>query len=196
MKNKIVLDIDILKDYDISINDFCALWLIYNEGKLDFKPDGIDWEELQTKRFIKIIKEDDRVEYILREKSITLIETEAKKSKKSPSKKKTSNIDVLTRMNEFRDIWKGLKAGSMGSPNACKEKLVKWLDDNPIYTFDDVLEAARLYIESLNGNYTYLQRADYFISKTDKNKVEESRLSAFVEEIGQDSQADWTTKLS
>ena len=81
----------------------------------------------------------------------------------------------------------------MGSPGACKEKMLRWMGENPNYTKEDILKAAKIYINSLN-NYQYLQAAHYFIYKKD-GKEEDSRLSAFIEEKEVDN-TDWTTKLS
>ena len=96
-------------------------------------------------------------------------------------------------IEEYRNLWKGLKVGSMGSPMACKEKMLRWMGENPNYTKEDILKAAKIYINSLN-NYQYLQAAHYFIYKKD-GKEEDSRLSAFIEEKEVDN-TDWTTKLS
>lgn len=37
------------------------------------------------------------------------------------------------------------------------------------FTEEDALEATKKYIESFNGNYTYMQLLKYFILKTDKS---------------------------
>ena len=96
-------------------------------------------------------------------------------------------------IEEYRNLWKGLKVGSMGSPMACKEKMLRWMGENPNYSKEDILKAAKIYINSLN-NYQYLQAAHYFIYKKD-GKEEDSRLSAFVEEKEVDN-TDWTIRLS
>ena len=81
----------------------------------------------------------------------------------------------------------------MGSPQAVKDKLTKWINNNPQYSFDDILKAADMYIKSVN-NPTYLQRADYFIEKIEKG-VATSRLSAFIEEIDNHTEDDWTNEI-
>jgi hypothetical protein len=74
--------------------------------------------------------------------------------------------------------------------------MIRWIKNNPQYTFEDILKAADLYIESLDGNYKYLQRADYFIYKKE-GKEESSRLSAFIEEININIvDSDWTSNLN
>ena len=111
--------------------------------------------------------------------------------------KSTRTIEeiVSSRVKEFRAIWSGLKPGSMGDPKACKVKLIKWMKENPEYDFDEILDASRAYIGSLD-NYNYLQRADYFIYKQESNKTNVSRLSSFIGEKGEDTDTgDWTTNL-
>lgn len=102
------------------------------------------------------------------------------------------NSIVDERLQEFRDVWRGLKPGSMGDPKACRAKLIKWLDENQDYDMDDVINAAKAYINSMS-NYNYLQRADYFIYKQEADKTTSSRLSAYIDESP--SGDDWTNKL-
>jgi len=101
---------------------------------------------------------------------------------------------INSRFNEFRNKFKGLKLGSMGAPKSCREKLYRWWVENPEYSFDDILKASDIYIQSLQGDYRFLQRADYFIYKKE-GKEESSRLSAFIDEL-EHSNNDWTSKLN
>ena len=162
----------------------------------------MNYYTLQDKKFLKILRDDKkRIKLVLREKALEVIEfllTGIQKPNTKKKRKQQLNVDLLTRIPEYRGIWKGLQLGSMGSAKACKEKLARWMEENPEYTFDQILEAAKLYIESLRGDYRYLQRADYFIYKQENNREESSRLSAFIDEVdnGATSQGDWTTKLN
>lgn len=194
------IDLSLCKEYDISLNELCALIKDHQEDVQDiaFDHSNVDYGALQKKRFIKVI-EDDRGQHIMfRQKGKDLIDSvfdRNVKIKEKPSKKQM-NVDILIRLPEFRSKWKGLKPGSMGSLQSCKAKLVRWMNENPGYDFDDVLKAAEAYIESLNGDYRFLQRADYFIYKQENNREESSRLSAFIDEIGGVSQGDWTSQLN
>jgi hypothetical protein len=160
----------------------------------------IDLEKLKDNLFIKQIEN----KIYLREKAIKLIEflsiesdisfnTGIKNIKKS---KRVISSEIEDRIYEFRNKWKGLKAGSMGSEKACKEKLNRWMKENPKYSFDEILKAADLYLSTEGANLRYLQRADYFIFKQDSYKDETSRLSAFIDEIDNNSVQDWTTNLN
>ena len=67
-------------------------------------------------------------------------------------------------VKEYRNLWKGLKPGSMGHEQGVKDKLFRWMQSNTEYSKEDIIRAAKLYIKSLD-NYTYLQQADYFVYK-------------------------------
>jgi len=83
----------------------------------------------------------------------------------------------------------------MGSQKSCEMKLTRWMKENSEYSFDDILKAVDIYLESLNGDYRFLQRADYFVFKQENNREESSRLSAYIDEIGITQSGDWTTTL-
>lgn len=212
MNKQIILDAEVLAKNNLSINEFlCLLKIHFSELNVNMDYDDLylHYQSLENKKFIKItIKEENEIKsikYILREKSKVLIEnsfTDKKVSvKKDSIKKKLSqrfiNDAVEEGIEEYRNSWKGLKPGSMGSPKNCKDKLKRWMLENPEYTFDDILKAVSIYINQFNGDYRFLQQADYFIFKKD-GKEESSRLSAFIDEIdlvGNNSN-DWTNTLN
>ena len=191
-----ILDLNFLKEQNLSVIEFVVL-LQLNGIETNMTFDNIVLNELQDKQFIKLINK----EVIVREKTKLLIDFLSIESSYSDYKEKKiikkSNRIINEGFDEFieeyRKLWKGLKLGSMGSPMACKEKMLRWMGENPNYTKEDILKAAKIYINSLN-NYQYLQAAHYFIYKKD-GKEEDSRLSAFIEEKEVDN-TDWTTKLS
>jgi len=196
MKEAFILDLNFLEEQDIKPKDFLLLIQLSNgEEGSDFLE---DFERLQDTGFIKI---DPETNIIIREKGRLLLDFLSIESNYSDYKEKKiikkSNRVINEGFDEFieeyRNLWKGLKVGSMGSPMACKEKMLRWMGENPNYTKEDILKAAKIYINSLN-NYQYLQAAHYFIYKKD-GKEEDSRLSAFIEEKEVDN-TDWTTKLS
>lgn len=200
MKESFILDLNFLKEQNLSVIEFITL-LQLNEIDTGLQLDLGVLHDLQEKQFVKLIIDKFGTTQILREKSKLLLDFLSIESSYSNYKEKKiikkSNRVINEGFDEFieeyRNLWKGLKVGSMGSPMACKEKMLRWMGENPNYTKEDILKAAKIYINSLN-NYQYLQAAHYFIYKKD-GKEEDSRLSAFVEEKEVDN-TDWTTRLS
>ena len=201
MEKSLILNFKVLEEFNLSIEEFLYLYFLYVE---DRKYSDVDLNKLQEQKFIKITEENEEKQITLREKSIELLEyfiveienPLTKKEKTIKRSQRVINADINNRVEELRLKWKGLKVGSMGSLQSCKDKLTRWLKENPDYTFDEILKAADMYIDSLNGDYRYLQRADYFIYKQENNREESSRLSAFIDEIDSFVKDDWTTKLN
>ena len=134
-------------------------------------------------------------EIILREKGKLFIElVSIDKSSSRKIVKKSSNEEIDLFISEYRLLWKGKKVGSMGSLSSCREKMTRWMKENPTYTKEEIIRAAKLYLSTLE-NLRYLQRADFFIFKQEENKEESSRLSAFIEEIDDRPVEDWTNML-
>ena len=193
--NAFILDFGVLAEQNLSIEEFITIIHLKNDILYNNSP--IHLKQLEEKQFIKILS-DEKI--ILREKGKLLIELISIDKIGSVSNKKEikkSQRLLLSEVNsfivEFRDKWKGLKVGSMGSLSSCKMKMMKWMEENPEYTPQQILKAADIYINSLN-NYTYLQQADYFIYKKE-GLAEHSRLSAFIDEIDIAVDDDWTTSL-
>ena len=190
--NAFILDFKFLKEQNLSIEEFLVLIHLddelYNNSMRVLKP-------LEEKQFIKIIN-DEKI--ILREKGRLFIElisieklSSTKNNKQTVKSDRLINVELDSFINDFRNKFKGLKPGSMGSEASCKMKMYRWMKENPSYTPEQILKAADIYIKSLN-NYQYLQRADYFIYKKD-GKEESSGLAAYIDEIEVDD--DWTTNL-
>jgi|688.fasta_scaffold65876_3 hypothetical protein len=189
-----ILDYDLIQEQNLSIDEFMFLLNFYNDVDYNWNINMLN--NLQEKQFIKK-GQDEKI--ILREKAKLLIDfisidkissiNNKKQFKRSP-RALTEGIDQF--VNDFRQKWKGLKPGSMGSEQACKDKLIRWMELNPKYSKEQILNAVDIYLKSLN-NYTYLQQADYFIYKKE-GKDEHSRLSAFIDEELIDND-DWTSQI-
>lgn len=196
MKDKaFIIDFNLLAEQNLSIDEYIVL--LYLSDNILYNNSKIILESLQEKQFIKIITNE---KILIREKGKIFLElitidcinsTNNKKITKKSSR--VLNQDLDTFVKEFRNLWKGLKPGSMGSESACRDKLFRWMQNNPSYTKEDILKAAKIYINSLD-NYNYLQQADYFIYKKDLNG-ESSRLSAFIDEIDNKIEDNWVNKL-
>lgn len=197
----LILDFNVLEQNQLSLMEFMTLLkLNHNEIDLDINDNVLN--SLQNKQFIKIVKDNEENVTIIREKSKLLIDFllieglnsnyKDKKVTKKSSRSISEGFEEF--ITEYRSLWKGLKVGSMGSHNSCSDKLSRWLKENPQYSKEDVLKAAKIYINSLD-NYQYLQQADYFIYKKDAHG-ESSRLSAFIDETEVNNNTDWTSRLS
>lgn len=194
MKNKaFILDFNLLEENNISNEEFLALIYLNNGGGTTKEI----LESLQEKQFIKL----ENFDFIIREKGKLLLELCEIESINSTSNKKSIkkssraiNLELDNFIKDFRLLWKGKKPGSMGSEKAVRDKMYRWMQENPSYSKDDIMKAAKLYLDDLNNN-VYLQQADYFIYKKDIHG-ESSRLSAFIDEIDLKPVSDWTSSLS
>lgn len=202
----IVIDFIILDKLKLSIKEFIFLiWLktsleefnIFNKNDLEISSIKKD---LEDKKYIKL---NDNLEAELRQSGIDLIDflsidsfKDFNSTKIIKKSKRTISAEVVGRINEYRDKWKGLKPGSMGSKQSCIDKLSRWMENNPEYSFEDILFAANLYLNTEGTNLRFLQKADFFIYKQENNKEESSRLSAFIDEIDIEVESDWTSNLN
>lgn len=90
---------------------------------------------------------------------------EIKKGVQSKLTIEVTEAEVEEWIDEYRSEWTGLRKNGVGSKKDCVTKMVKFLNDNPQFNKEIVLEARNEYIKSMNGDYTLLEQADYFISK-------------------------------
>lgn len=196
MSKAYIIDENLLLEQELTIEEYLTLLCISRKLKFSYTQELLD--SLQQKLFIKQILDENEKILIIREKGNKLIdylEIEGLKSLNNKRVIRKSNRQINQDLDEFiddfRKLWKGLKMGSMGSKEACIEKMTRWMQANPSYSKEDILKASKIYLDSLN-DYTYLQQADYFIYKKDV-KGESSRLSAFIDEdIVEDN---WTNNL-
>lgn len=195
----LLIDTNVLNEVELTLKEFLYLYQLYKDINIFDTTEQINKEKLQELQFIKILKEKT----IIRQKTVELIEfltiestTSFINNKKKISKSRRKiNEEVDDRIDEFRHKWKGFKTGAMGSPKSCKQKLTRWMKENPEYSFDDILKAVDLYLKSID-NPRFVQRADYFIFKQTINKEEESRLSAYIEDIKiNQPEDDWTSRI-
>jgi hypothetical protein len=192
---KICINFEQLNALNISIDEFIILLNFYINGKKP-QPDQID--QLVNNEHIKDIgmgrySIQPNIRRLLHDSIIKKTKNGKVVHEKKDDDLKIKEI-IRNRIDEYRQKWKGIKAGAMGSPRACSEKLFAWMKDNPDYTFDHILKAADLYISQCD-NPRYVQRADYFIYKQEKNGLINSTLSAFIDSIDDHEEDGWTTEL-
>lgn len=202
MDKSLIIDFKLLESLDITVIDFLHLYNFHNNDNIfDIKLNDDTLSNLESKRLIKHYNSN----IVVRQSGLDLInmltvETEIEINQPKKVVKKSNRVidnDISDRVDEFRSLWKGLKPGSMGSLKSCKTKLTRWMKENPEYSFDDIIKAAKTYLNTEGRNIRFLQRADYFIYKQENNKEESSRLSAYIDDIDFDNDTeDWTSTLN
>ena len=86
---------------------------------------------------------------------------------------------------EYRPLFKAANKLKGGSSSSCTRKMKEFFKKHPSVRKQDVIEAARLYI-STERDPTYIQQADYFISKNSDVKASfTSRLEQYLELINE-----------
>ena len=129
----------------------------------------------------------------------------------SADKTVPSEDQLLPLVNSLMEIFPpGKKEGTTiywkGNKKDNRERLQKFfkLYGNK-YSNEQILEAAKKYVESFNGQYTYMRALKYFIWKDEKKigsdgkrYIEEvSDLASYIENAGQEENLnnDWTSTL-
>jgi hypothetical protein len=141
--------------------------------------------------------------YFLTDKGIDFIEHILLESEKDIIDK---GIDFDSLHTKLKEIYpKGKKPGTnyywVDNISTIKKKFkVFFKRYGKKYKEDDIIKATQKYINSFNGNYTYMQLLKYFIWKDKLDGSEESELLTYLENLDEEedisiSNPDWTTKL-
>lgn len=199
MKKVYTLNLNVLANKNLSVQE-CVILISLTNIDFDVDIQQKHLESLEEKGFIKIIIEENEQIEIVKKKGKLFIESLqdnesniANTHKITKRPQKFINTEINDFITTFRELWKGLKPGSMGSHNSCNEKMTRWMIENPSYTKEDILKASKAYLKSVN-DYRFLQAADYFIYKKD-TRGESSRLSAFIDEADTPND-EWSSQLS
>ncbi|MCA9750531.1 MAG: hypothetical protein KC414_15580 [Romboutsia sp.] len=86
--------------------------------------------------------------------------------------------EVQLRYQEYRDLFKGLKPGAEGDKQAVIRNLIRFIKSEK-YTFDEILQYTKEYIDSKFGELKYIRQADYFLYKV-INGTKTSTLKEFI----------------
>ena len=98
--------------------------------------------------------------------------------------------EVRDRIDEYRSMFKGIRAGSIGVKQKVVDLLTQFCLQNQV-SFDDVLQATKVYMSYTD--FQFLSNADTFISKLDKTGQEVSLLKLALEEQGMDGVSEERT---
>lgn len=88
-------------------------------------------------------------------------------------------------VEEYRKKFQSLKPEARGDRKGTLTKMQKFFAENPDVRVDEVMKAADLYLQPFKTGgqaVTYIQQADYFISKINKGD-KSSRLTTYVEMV-------------
>lgn len=185
MTKEIRKHIDLMIDNKLATDEFIVLLLVMQK---DFKALAkfVDYhfiikaqyeaiiKELQKKGWLKIVGDDYLSELEIRAQFTELF-TDGVVEKRVE--------EVGEWIQKFRDIFRRGKSGKMGDPNACLEKMKKFVRTYPQFTVEQILTATARYVDSCGPTYNYLQQADYFISKESVDRTKTSRLLSFLEDL-------------
>ena len=198
---KYSIDEDTCKKYDLDLPSVLLMMLVKMGANIDCLLRELEEKEILFKqegifgcRLYPTQRWDDILSNILLD-SDSVVE------------KREDDLDTLART--LMEIFpKGKKEGTnvywKGNLKDVKLKLKKFFKlYGNYYTNQQIINAARSYVESFNGNYTYMRILKYFIWKDEKKVsadgrvyIEEvSELASFIENEGQEENNEWTTTL-
>lgn len=140
--------------------------------------------------------------YTISNKGMDLLETLASDSEEAVVAKE-SDLDALA--VQLRDIYPEGKMPGTSYYYKCNKadivrKLKSFIRKYGDYTTDQILDATKRYVESFNGNYTYMRLLKYFIWKSevkDGETVVISQLADWIENSNQVNSynSDWAVSL-
>jgi len=165
-----------LQNLSLKKYDSCLLYCITIGLNLDSDLISVDEEDLNTLNKHVLTRD-----YTLNR--ITFKETA----------EKPQSEDLTQFIKEYREIFRGIKSGSMGDSTAIRAKITRWRIENPQYSLEDIKTAAQYHIDNTAPQFTRL--AHYFIYKRGVNKEEISTLSATIDEAIESSSTVGHTKF-
>lgn len=109
---------------------------------------------------------------------------------------KINKVD-LSFIKSLQNIFpEGKKEGTniywRGNSSEVRKRLEVFIVKNPHITKDDILDAAKRYVQSFNGNYSYMRTLKYFILKNENKNGEinyTSDLLTFIENKSNEEQS-------
>lgn len=178
--DKISINKDVLEKYNLSMNEFLVLLLTYNKANIHEVR-----ESLVNKGLADYSVVDD-----------TLIISSTTKDLIT-SVTIDSDVTVISKDKEFKELAeklkeifpKGKKAGTTymwRDSTAVIARKLKTLVVKYDYQFteEQAIKATKAYVESFNGDYTYMQLLKYFILKTIPDGEIRSDFMSYIENEG------------
>lgn len=190
----ITIDYNVLKDYNLTIDEFLVLLLNYKDVDILKTNESLIKKELASKDVFNnlyLVLSNNTKDFI----SNVIVE--------SDKKVQNFKLDYLDLASKLREIFpEGKKNGTCymwRDSNTIIAKKLKTLVSKFDYKFteEQAINAAKEYVKSFNGNYTYMQLLKYFILKQDPiTKEYRSDFMSYIENADQKSiNNDWNTEL-
>ena len=191
--DKVSINKDVLEKNNLSMDEFLVLLLTYNKANIQEVK-----QSLVEKGLADFSVFDD--ELIISSTTKDLI----------TSISIDSDVKVLSKDKEFRELAdklkelfpKGKKAGTTymwRDSTAVIARKLKTLVVKYDYQFteEQAIKATKSYVESFNGDYTYMQLLKYFILKSLPDGEIKSDFMSYIENEGDETDMgnDWNTSL-
>lgn len=195
---KITIDDKIVEQKGLSLEEF--LFLLFM--KISNTSHSEIFEKLLQEN--KIYYNNEARQTLLMDKTDDLVQTILLDSEKSKPEIEREELLAIKMQEIFPQ---GKKEGTSqyfrGNKKEVTLKIKKFLKLYGHYTDEQILEATRKYVDSFNGNYTYMRVLKYFIIKDVRKQGEEgtyveqvSELASYLENAGQeDYNNNWTAQL-
>ena len=195
---KITIDEKIVEQKGLSIEEFLLLLFLkvsdrtYSEVFGRFVLDGKVYYNNEAMQTLLMDNTDDLVQTILLDSEKTVPEIEREEA-------------LAIQMQEIFPLGKkeGTSQYYRGNKKEITLKIKKFFKLYGHYTDEQILQATQKYVDSFNGNYTFMRVLKYFIIKDVRKQGEEvnyveqvSELASYLENAGQDDyNKNWTAQL-
>ena len=195
---KITIDEKIVEQKGLSIEEFLFLLFLkvsdkpYSEVFEQIVKDGRVYYNNEAMQTLLMDNTDDLVQSILLDSEKTVPEIEREEA-------------LAIEMQEIFPLGKkeGTSQYYRGNKKEIALKIKKFFKLYGHYTDEQILQATQKYVDSFNGNYTFMRVLKYFIIKDVRKQGEEvnyveqvSELASYLENAGQeDYNKNWTAQL-
>lgn len=191
--DKVSINKDVLEKYNLSMDEFLVLLLTYNKANIQEVKQSLVEKGLADFS----VFDDELVISSATKDLITSISID-------------SDVKVLSKDKEFKELAdklkelfpKGKKAGTTymwRDSTAVIARKLKTLVVKYDYQFteEQAIKATKAYVESFNGDYTYMQLLKYFILKSLPDGEIKSDFMSYIENEGDENDMgnDWNTSL-
>lgn len=184
---KLSIDLDLLKEENISLIEFALLWSFENDADVVLTDLDISMQKLQERGFILISGNE---EIILTKKARKLFKMDT-----------VSGLEELS--TQYRELFPNLKVGTHPCRSNIREiqtKFTRFFDKYKFckYTSEEVLQATRNYLKERELNhYKYISTAKYFILKRVHEGEEKSDLATWIDNLreGNNARGEFTESI-